>query len=129
MLALRVNETKLTPTSAFIVNLFALESENNQNMIKESSFGTPRRVLTYLLIFSLGRTPIGVFPNYFSFSHFGHFLLLLEEKTKSTKFCTKFDVQDASFLLSKCTNFLLCSKPVQRNCLHFFKKFKKQYAL
>ena len=27
------------------------------------------------------------------------------------------------------TNLLLCSKPVQRNWLHFFKKFKKQCAL
>ena len=43
---------------------------------------------------------------------FGHFLLLLEKKTKFIKFCIKFHVKRAKFLLR--------SKPVQRNCLHFF---------
>ena len=41
-----------------------------------------------------------------------------------TLFCTKFWVKQVTFLLSKCTSFLLHSKAVQRNYLHFFKKFK-----
>ena len=70
MCALRVNKSKLIFRNAFIVNLFALESENNQNMIKKPSFGTPRGLLICVLTLSLQTTPIGVFPDYFSFSHF-----------------------------------------------------------
>ena len=69
--ALKVNETKLTATNAFIVNLFAIEREKkNHNMTRNFSFGTPREVLTCLFPCSLQTTPIGDFPHYFSFSHF-----------------------------------------------------------
>ena len=52
-------------------------------MTKGPSFGTPRGIFTYLLTLSVRTTQIGVFLEYFSFSHFlGHFLLLLEIKIK-----------------------------------------------
>ena len=59
---------------------------------------------------------------------FGHFLLSLQEKTKFIKICTKFRVKETNFLPSRCISLLLRSKPVQRNCLHLFKIFKKQCA-
>ena len=51
------------------------------------------------------------------------------KKTQFIKFSIKYYVEPAKFLRSKCTTYLLHSKAVQRNCLHFFKDFKKQYAL
>ena len=68
--ALRINETKLTSGSAFIFNLFTLESEKESKKDEEPSFGAPHGVLTCLLTFSLRTTPIGVLLDYFSFSHF-----------------------------------------------------------
>ena len=61
-----------------------------------------------LLTLSLQTTPIGVFRDYFSFSHFfPDFRLRLEEKTKFIKTCTKFGVKQAIILLSECTSLLL----------------------
>ena len=60
---------------------------------------------------------------------FGLFLWLLDFKTKFVKFYTKFWIKEVKFLASRCTNLLLRSKPVQRNCLSFFKNFKKQCGL
>ena len=45
-------------------------------------------------------------------------LLLLDIKSKFIKFCTKFQVKQAKFLLLKCTNLLLCSNPELRIYLH-----------
>ena len=55
---------------------------------------------------------------------FVHFLSLFQIKTKFIKFCTKFFEKPTTFFPSKCTSLLLRSKPVQRNCLRFFKNFK-----
>ena len=74
-------------------------------------------------------TPIAAFPDYFSFSLFCTLPVALEEKTKFIKICTEFRVKQANILPPKCTSFLLRSKPVRRNCLHFFKIFKKQFEL
>ena len=46
-------------------------------MIKEPSFGTPGGLLTCLLTYGLRTTPIGFFPDHFSFR----------------EICTKFPVQ------------------------------------
>ena len=121
---LKHSARKLTPRNPFIVNLFALESENNQKMMKEFSFGTPCGVLTCLLTLNLRTMSIGVFPDYFSFSYFLA-ISFLEKKIKFIKFCTKLHVKQARFFLFKCTSLLLRGKPVQRNCLLFFKNFKK----
>ena len=51
--------------------------------------------------------------------------LLLEKNTKSIKFCTKIYVKVATILRSKCTSFLLRTKPVQHNWRHFLKSFRK----
>ena len=56
---------------------------------------------------------------------FGYFLSLLERKTKSIKFWTKFWIKQLNFLSSKCTSLRLLSKPVQRNWVRFFKNLKK----
>ena len=37
--------------------------------------------------------------------------------------------KNVKFLVSRCITLLVDSKPVQRNCLRFFKNFKKQCAL
>ena len=94
-------------------------------MMKEPSFETPRRVLTCLLILSLQTTAIGVFPDYFSFNQFlAASFSFCKKGTTFIKFCPKFHVKQAKFLLSKCTSLILRSKLVQQNCLHFFKNFK-----
>ena len=41
MYAVRVNETKITRGNAFIVHLFTLGDEKNENMTKNYSFGAP----------------------------------------------------------------------------------------
>ena len=83
-------------------------------MIKEPSFGTRRRFSTCFLTLSLRTTPIDVFPDYFSFSRFLHaFCSLKNKKTKFIKICTDFRIKQATFLPSKCTSFLLRSKPLQ----------------
>ena len=41
MFALRVNKSKLSSRNAFIVDHFPLGGKNNQNMMKEPSFGAP----------------------------------------------------------------------------------------
>ena len=70
------------------------------------------------------------FSGLFQFqSFFGHFLSLLEHKTKFIKFWTKFRIKQVQFLPSRCTSLLLRNKPVQRNRLRFSKKFQKQCAL
>ena len=119
------------PPEMLLLSIFLhYKVRQNQNMFKETSFGTPRGLLTFLLTLILRTTPIEVFRNYFSFSHFwGDFLLPLEQKTNFIKICTKYGVKQAIILLSECTSLLLSSKPVQRNCLQFFKIFKKQSAL
>ena len=59
---------------------------------------------------------LGTRLDYFSFSHFfRHFVLFLEEKTKSIRFCTEFYVKAAIVLRSKCTSLLPRNKTVQRN--------------
>ena len=65
------------------------------------------------------------FLDCFSFSHFLPLLSLLELKTKFNKFCTNFWKKKVKFLASRCICLLLRSKPVQRNCLHFFKNQKE----
>ena len=55
---------------------------------------------------------------------FGHFLLLLELKTKFIKFWTKLSIKQVNFLPFRCTSLLLRTKPVQRNWLHFFKTLR-----
>ena len=47
----------------------------------------------------------------------------------SLKSAVNFAWNKPFFLLYKCTSLLLCSTPVQRNCPHFFKIFKKQCVL
>ena len=102
-----------------LLSIFLHEKmKKNQNMIKESSFGTPHGLLTCLLTLSLRTMPVGVVSGLLKFQpFFGHFLLSLQEKTKFIKIYTNFCVE-------KAVNFSLRSKPVQRNCLHFFKIFK-----
>ena len=39
--------------------------KTNKNMAKKSSFGTPRKIFTYLLTLSLRTTPVGCFPAFF----------------------------------------------------------------
>ena len=41
-------------------------------------------------------------------------------------FCASFYINPLKFLLSISTSLLLCSKQVQRNCLHFFNKIIKK---
>ena len=59
---------------------------------------------------------------------FGHLLFLLEKKTKSIRFCTKFYVKVPTIFRPKCSGLLLQGKPVQRNLRHFFNSFRKQFA-
>ena len=66
---LRVNKSKPTFRNAFFFVLHQ-KVKNNQNMIKEPSFGTPRGLLICLLTLSLRTTPAGVVPGYFNFGHF-----------------------------------------------------------
>ena len=81
----------------------------------------------YILTLSLRTTPFWRFHGLLSFQpFFGHFLLFLEENTKSIRFCTKFYVKAAIFLQSNCTSLLLCRKPAQRNWRHYLKSFRKQ---
>ena len=82
MQALRVNQTKPTSRNAFNVDLFALQSGS-------ISFGTPHRLLTYLLTLSLRITSFGV--------------LFLAKKTKFIIFYTKFHLKPVKFLPSKYT--------------------------
>ena len=44
--------------------------ENNQEITKGLSFGSPHRVLTYLLTLSFRMMTYGVFWDYFSFDNF-----------------------------------------------------------
>ena len=136
MRALRVNETKLTSRNAFCINhhlsiFFALESESELKYDQKTFFWDSSWSLICLLTLSLRTTLIGVFPHYLSFSQFiGRFLLLLEnKKTKFMKFCIIFHLKQANILTSMCTSLLLCSKPVQCHCLHFFKIFKRRCGL
>ena len=61
----------------------------NENMTKKLSFGTPRKVFTCLLTLSLRTTPLGVFPHFFSFSHFlsTSCCFYKRKNTNSIKFC------------------------------------------
>ena len=69
------------------------------------------------------------FLDCFSLSHFfSRFLSLLKLKTKFIKICTKLCIKQVKKIPSRCTSLLL-SKPVQRNCVLFSKKFKKHCAL
>ena len=128
--ALRVNETKVTSRNAFIDNLSALESEKESKNGERTLFwGCPR-----ILDLSVNpQTPNAIymwFLELFQFQpFFCHFLSLLERKTKFINFCTKFWIKKVKFLPSKCTSLLLRSKPVQKNCLRFFRNFTKQCAL
>ena len=96
--------------------------KKNQKRMKERSFGTPHGFLTFLLTLSLRMTPIGVFPDDLNFSHFSATSCCFKKKkSKFIKFCTKFYIKQATFLPSKWNSFLLRSKRVQQNHLHFFK--------
>ena len=118
---LGVNETKLPFRNAFLVDLFALKiqkaSKNEERIHLWDSF--------WSLDLSLNPQPpndaIWQFPSLFSFRpFFGYFLLFLEEKTKSIRFCTKLHVKATTILQYKCTSLLLCSKPVEQNWANFF---------
>ena len=92
-------------------------------MIKEPSFGTPCGLLTCLLTLSLRTTPIGVFPDYFSFSHFLETsCCLYKKRLNSLKFALNFASNKLICLSSKSTILVLNSNPVQWNRLHFLKK-------
>ena len=119
MRVLRVSETKPPPRNALLVALFALESQKNPEMTKKPSFGTPRGVWTCLLTLAPERCHLAVSRTTFVLAIFGNFLLFLEKKTKSIRFCTKFYAKAGIFLPSNCTSLLLRSKPVQRNWRHF----------
>ena len=91
--------------------------QNNTDYASEISHYTYSKLI---LTLSLRTTPFGGFPDNFGFSlFFNHFLLILEKKPKSIRFCTKFYVKAVTILRSKCTSLLLCSKPVQPNRGHF----------
>ena len=100
-------------------------------MTKEPSFQAPCRVLTFLLTLSFRNTHICFFRTVLVLAIFGYFLLLLDNKLELIKFYTKFYAEQTKFLPSNfiCLDFLLCTKPVQRNCLYFFKNLKTQCAL
>ena len=69
----------------FLLSIFLYQKvENNQQMTERSSFGTPHGLLTYLLTLSLRTTPLGVFPDYFSFDHFWP-LPIAAQQTSTTK--------------------------------------------
>ena len=70
MRTLRVNKTKVTLKSAFINNVFALESEKELKMMKGSSFETTSAFLTWLLTLTRQMPHISGFLDCFSFSHF-----------------------------------------------------------
>ena len=92
-------------------------------MIKEHSFATPQGLLTCLLTLSLRTTPIGVFPDYFSFSYFlATSCCLYKKRLNSLKFALNFASNKLICLSSKSSILVLNSNPVQRNRLHFFKK-------
>ena len=122
---LQLNETKLTSRNASMFNLLALESEKELKKDERTLFwGSPR---------SLGLSFNTQSPNDAYWSSFGllqfqpfcdPFLLLLEKKINFIKLCTKFRVNEAKSLPCKCISLVLRSKPVQRNCLYFFKNFK-----
>ena len=99
--------------------------KKNKSMIKELSLTIPPGLLTCLLTLSLQTMPIGVFPDYFSFSHYlATFCCLYMKRLSSLKSALNFPSSNPIFLPSKCTSLLLGSKPVQRNFLNFFKIFK-----
>ena len=100
------------------------------NLHDKIEYLTHIKNLKQALTLSLRTTPFGGFTDYFPLKpFFGHFLLFLEQNSKSIVFCTKFYVKAAIFLWSNCTSFLLRSKPVQRNWRYFLKSFRKQCAL
>ena len=122
---LRVNETKTPPRNALI----ALESQKRATSDERSLFWNSSRSLDLSLNPQPPNDAIWRFHRLLSFQpFFGNFLLFLEKKTKSIRFCTKFYAKAAIFLPCNCTSLLLCSKPVQQNWRHFLKSFRKQCA-
>ena len=116
----RVNETKPPSRNAFLVDLFALESQKGSRNDERTLFWDSSRSLDLSLNPQCPNDAIWQFHGLLSFQPFlGQFLLFLEEKTKSIRFSTEFYVKAALFLRFKCTSLLLRSKPVQRNWRHF----------
>ena len=87
-------------------------------MTKENSLRAPPGNLTCLLIIMLLNTYIQIFLDFFTFKHFMAASCLFSEiKSKIIKFATKFQVKQAKFFPSKCTNLLLDTKSVQLHWL------------
>ena len=98
-------------------------------MTKEPSFGTPRGVLSCLLILSLRATSIGPFPDYISFSHFfNKFLLFLGKITKFIKFWTKFYVRQAKKFCRLSALVCCCAANQYSVIARIFKKILKNSA-
>ena len=99
-------------------------------MIREPSFRTPDALLTCLLALSLRTTPIGVFPEYFSFSHYlaTSCCLYMKRLSKFIKVCTKFSFKQAQFLLSKCILVSSWAANQYSEFVHIFSKSLKNSA-
>ena len=126
MLVLRVNETKRTCTNAFPVDSFALECRKGSRSEERTLFLDS----SWSLCLSLNPYPLNDATwRFFKLIRFDpffcHLLFLLEKKTKSIRFCTKFYLKVATILRAKWSSLLLGSKPVQQNQLHFLKSFGK----
>ena len=125
-----INETEVTSRNAFDVNLFALESQKESKYEERTLFRDSPRILDQSVNPQTPNATCLWFSGLFQFQPlFGHFLPVLELETKFIKFCTKFWIKEVRFQPSRCTSLLLRSKLVQRNCLRFFKNFKKLRAL
>ena len=126
MRVLRVNETKPPCTDGFLVLGFALECRKGSRKAETTLFWNS----SWSLGFPLNPSPPndGIWPFYGLIRFepfFGYLLFLLEKKTKSIRFCTKFYKKLDKILGPNCSSLLLRSKSVQRNQLHFQKSFRK----
>ena len=104
--------------------------KKNQNKIKEPSFRTPRGLLLCVLNPQPPNDANWHFSGLLQFEPFQATSCYLQQKRLSSlKSALNFLSSKRIFLPSKCTSQLLHRKPLKRNCLHFFKTFKKQCAL
>ena len=71
-----VNETKLTSSNAFILDLRALLGDKKSKYDEQTLFGSSFRNFTGLLTLSLQKALIRVFPDSFNFRQFWHLPLI-----------------------------------------------------
>ena len=110
----------------FLLIILHSKVQKDPEMKKEPCFATPRGVWALSLNPYPPNDASWRFSGLIRFEPLiGHLLFLLEKKTKSIRFCTKFYVKVAINWLPKYSSLMLHSKPVQRNQRQFLKSFRK----